>query len=188
MPYTRFSLIWKVSPIGNSIYVSSMVSFLFEKRCGIHQIFFVVSFGFFWLGEPEREKMSQWLWKKNHLDWPERLDISRYDFFFSCLSYFEMCCDFVSVLLPPKQNIIDFNFRTRRSLWHHLKPDFRWNTSHHWDKYRVSERMKSISSLTEIYTKTNSFVLISIAISFKKSDEHNALLFVLHSISVKDIF
>lgn len=80
--------------------------FLFEKRCGIRQSYFFVSYGFGWLRKGEREKLSQWLWKKSHLDWPERLDILRYDFVFVFLLLKCVATSIRFCYLPSKISLI----------------------------------------------------------------------------------
>lgn len=178
--------VWKVS---RSATLYMVWSFFIWKTLRDPSVFFFC-FLRFWLAEGARERETESMIVKEK---PFRLTRkTRYleIWLRFRLSSFEMCCDFDSILLPPKQKIIDFNFQRLRSLWHHFKPDFRWNISFQKDKYRKTQRAIEWhpSQAWPKSIQTNSFTLISIAISFKNDDEHNSLLFVSHSISVWDIF
>lgn len=171
--YTRFCL--ESFSIGNSIH--GMVFFLFEKRCGIRQSFLFVAFGLGWLRERENQSM---IVKEKPFRLTRETRYLEIWLGFRLSFFFEMCCDFFSVWLPPKQKIsmisifgvsalydiilnlisveiyrfkeINIEKQSNCERENEKTPAIDWNPSQAWPK--------SI--------QTNSFALISIAISFKK--------------------
>lgn len=100
----ELGFVWKVS---RSATLYMVWSFFIWKTLRDPSVFFFC-FLRFWLAEEgrEREKLSQWLWKKSHLDWPERLDILRYDFVFVFLLLKCVATSIRFCYLPSKISLI----------------------------------------------------------------------------------